>query len=277
MEAALGAGAAAAGLSRARPAAAAAPPPAPRAAFPGARPPLGSAGPAKKKVLFVFGGWPGHEPEKCRDLFVPWMKSVGWDVTVSDKLEPYADLKLMSSLDLIVQIWTQGTIKGEEFKGLSTAVKNGTGIAGWHGGLGDAFRMQSEYHFMIGGLWSSHPGGIIDYSVQIVDHEDPITAGIDDFKLRSEQYYMVVDPNNKVLATTSFSGDHAPWIEGAVMPVVWKKVYGKGRVFYTSFGHTANVFDTREAFEIAKRGILWASESKYAKTPNLISPVYPAR
>jgi hypothetical protein len=269
--ASLAAGALAALPRAARGAAASPSPP----ALPGARPPLGSAGPAKKKVLFVYGGWPGHEPEKCRDLWVPWMKGLGWDVTVSDKLDPYADQAFMKSIDLVVQIWTQGTIANDQWKGLQAAIKNGTGIAGWHGGLGDAFRMTSEYNFMIGGMWTAHPGGIIDYGVQIVDHEDPLTAGIEDFKLRTEQYYMMVDPNNKVLATTSFSADHAPWVDGAVMPVVWKKVYGKGRVFYSSLGHTRNVFDVKEVFEITSRGLLWASESKYARTPNLVTPVYP--
>ena len=56
--------------------------------------------------------------------------------------------------------------------------------------------------------------------------------GITDFDYPSEQYYMHVDPANEVLATTTFSGEHAPWIEGVVMPVVWKRRYGEGRVFY---------------------------------------------
>jgi type 1 glutamine amidotransferase len=230
------------------------------------------------RALFVYGGWPGHQPDKCRDLFVPWLKKNGFQVTVSDSLDAYTDEKLMGTLDLIVQIWTMGTIKGEQLKGLLRAVnKRGVGLAGWHGGLGDAFRQETEYEFMVGGNWVSHPGGVIPYRVNIVDHEDPITAGLTDFDLRTEQYYMHVDPNNKVLATTKFSGEHAYWIEDATMPVAWKRVYGHGRVFYTSMGHTADVFDTPPALTIAQRGILWASRSRYEATPNLISPVYPSR
>jgi len=231
----------------------------------------------KKKALFVWGGWKGHDPDLCRDIFVPWLREVGFDVTVSDTLDSYVDEALMQSLDLIVQIWTMGKITGEQSKGLLTAVKNGVGIAGWHGGLGDAFRENTEYQFMVGGQWVAHPGGVIDYTVNIIDHKDPITAGMQDFKMHSEQYYMHVDPANKVLATTTFSGEHAPWIAGCVMPVVWKKMYGKGRVFYTSLGHQAVDFNVPEALEITKRGILWASESKYAETPNLIAPVYPQK
>lgn len=238
---------------------------------------LASADPAERKVLFVYGGWPGHEPVKCRDLFVPWMRSQGWDVTVSDSQDVYADKSLMGSVDLVVQTWTMGTIGKENLAGLLEAVKGGVGLAGWHGGLGDAYRQETEYQFMVGGQWVAHPGNVIDYTVEITDKDDPITAGLSSFKMHSEQYYMHVDPNNRVLATTAFSEAHAPWIDGATMPVVWKKVYGKGRVFYTSLGHVASDFDVPEARTILKRGILWASESRHAETPDLVSPVYPGK
>ncbi len=216
-----------------------------------------------KKVLFVYGGWEGHDPEPCRDLFVPWMRSEGADVTVSDNLDIYLDEPLMESLDLVVQIWTMGQITKEQEKGLLTIIKNGAGLAGWHGGIGDSFRNNVEYQFMVGGQWVSHPGGVIDYSVKIIDHADPVTRGLNDFAMHSEQYYMHVDPNMKVMATTKFSGEHAPWIDGCTMPVVWKKVYGKGRVFYSSLGHVIADFDVHEVLEIQKRGIRWAAESKY--------------
>ena len=233
--------------------------------------------PEKKKALFVYGGWKGHEPEKCRDVFVPFLRENGFEVTVSDTQAPYADAALMGSLDLVVQIWTMGTIEKEPLKGLLAAVKNGCGMAGWHGGMGDAYRQETEYRYMVGGDWVAHPGGIIDYTVQITDHEDPIMAGLSDFKIKSEQYLMHVNPNNKVLATTTFDASQDFWIDGYTMPVAWKKVYGKGRIFYTSLGHTANVFDIPEAITIARRGMLWASESRYEPTPNLVSPVYPRR
>jgi type 1 glutamine amidotransferase len=237
----------------------------------------GSAGPSEKKVLFVYGGWPGHEPEPCRDLFVPWMKSLGWDVTVSDNQDVYADKELMGSLDLVVQVWTMGTIGKENLAGLLGAVRGGVGIAGWHGGLGDAYRQETEFQFMVGGQWVAHPGNVIDYTVEITDKNDPITAGLSDFKMHSEQYYMHVDPNNTVLATTTFSGEHAPWIDRATIPIAWKKAYGKGRVFYTSLGHVAKDFEVPEALTIMQRGILWASESRHVETPDLVAPVYPGK
>ena len=230
-----------------------------------------------KKVLLVFGGWEGHEPEHCKDIFVPWMESEGADVTVSDNLDIYTEKELMESLDLVVQLWTMGEIAKEQEDGLLEAIRGGVGIAGWHGGLGDSFRDNVAYQFMVGGQWVAHPGGVIDYEVNITDHKDNVTKGLKDFKMHSEQYYLHVDPNMKVLATTTFTGEHAEWIDGTVVPVVWKKVYGKGRVFYSSLGHVAADFNVPEALEIQKRGIRWASKSKYKPIPKWVQPVYPGK
>jgi len=212
-----------------------------------------------KKALMVWGGWPGHEPKQCVDIFAPFLEGQGYDVEVYDTLDAYLDEAKMRALDLIVPVWTQGTITREQETGLLEAVKSGVGIAGWHGGMGDSFRDNVNYQFMVGGQWVAHPGGIIDYEVNIIDHEDPITRGLDDFRMHSEQYLMHVDPSNEVLATTTFGGEYCPWIEGTVMPVVWKRMWGMGRVFYTSLGHVAEDFDVPEAREIVERGMLWAS------------------
>jgi type 1 glutamine amidotransferase len=224
----------------------------------------------------VYGGWEGHEPAKNKDFWVPRLEAEGFEVVVSANHEPYADATLMAGIDLIVQSWTMGTIERAPLAGLLGAVKNGAGFAGWHGGTADAFRNESEFHFMVGGQWVAHPGGQVDYKVTIVDGEDDVTKGLRDFSIKTEQYYMLVDPNNKVLATTLFSGEHDASIKGATMPVVWKRQYGKGRVFYSALGHTPALFDVREVFEITRRGLLWAGESKYSGTPSLVRPIYTA-
>lgn len=228
-----------------------------------------------RKVLFLYGGWDGHEPEKFRDYLLPWMKEEGASVQTSDNLDPYLDESLMSSVDLIVQIFTMSQITPEQEKGLLKAIKNGVGFAGWHGGMCDAFRNNPEYQFMTGGQWVAHPGGVIDYGVTMVDHEDNVTSGLKAFKMKSEQYYMHVDPNVKVLATTTFNSDHAFWIDGCTIPVAWKKTYGNGRVFYTSLGHNLDHITTvPEAITMLKRGVLWASDSKYGENEPLIKAVY---
>ena len=203
-----------------------------------------------KSALLVWGGWDGHEPKQCVDIVAPYLKEQGYEVEISDTLDAYLDEAKMKSFSLIVPAWTMGTITGEQERGLREAVKSGVGIAGWHGGMGDSFRNNTEYQFMVGGQFVVHPGGIITYEVNIINHHDPITAGIPDFKITSEQYYMHVDPSNEVLATTTLSGDYMPWIEGCILPVVWKRMWGRGRVFYTSLGHVAKDFEVPEVLEI---------------------------
>ena len=216
-----------------------------------------------KKVLFVYGGWDGHQPKETMEVLKPWLESQGAIVELRNNLDAYADKELMATIDLVIQTWTMGSITGEQERGLTEAVRNGVGIAGWHGGLGDSFRNNTDYQFMIGGQWVAHPGGKVDYDVDIADKKDPVMKGLKTFHMKSEQYYMHVDPSVKVLATTTFSGEgDTPWIKGVVMPVVWKKYYGKGRVFYSSLCHDASDFEVPEALEIMKRGIEWAALSK---------------
>ncbi len=214
---------------------------------------------AKKKALFVWGGWEGHQPKQCVDIFAPWLEKQGFDVEVSSTLDSYLDAAKMRSLSLIVQAVTMGQITPQQERGLLDAVRGGVGLAGWHGGLADSFRSNPEYEFMVGGSWAAHPGGILDYEVNITRRDDPITKGLSDFRMRSEQYYMLVDPGVEVIATTTFSGQADAPTKGVVMPVVWKKLYGKGRVFNTTLGHVAADFDVPQAREIVQRGMLWAA------------------
>ena len=172
----------------------------------------------------------------------------------------YTDKTYLQSLDLIVPVWTMSDIAKEQEQGLLDAVRSGVGLAGWHGGMADSFRNSVDYQFMVGGQWVAHPGDIIAYEVNLVS-DDPIVAGLADFQMESEQYYMHVDPSNEVLATTTFSGEHGdvPWIKGTVMPVVWKRRWGAAKVFYSSLGHVRKDFDVPEVRDIMLRGMLWAA------------------
>jgi len=231
--------------------------------------------PPKKKALFVWGGWEGHQPKQCVDIFAPWLEKQGFDVEISNTVDSYLDTAKMRSVALIVQAITMGQITPQQEKGLLDAVRGGAGLAGWHGGLADSFRSNPEYQFMVGGSWAAHPGGIVDYEVNITRRDDPIARGLSDFRMHSEQYYMLVDPGVEVIATTTFSGQAEASTKGVVMPVVWKKLYGKGRVFNTTLGHVAADFDVPQAREIVERGMLWAA--RVPGTGNDPKPTNPYR
>jgi len=209
-----------------------------------------------KKALIVRGGWQGHEPEQVARILAGALRENGFEVRIADTLDALRDEEGLRALDLIVPVWTMGTIEVDQLRPLLAAVKGGVGIAGVHGGMADAFRQETEYQYMVGGQWVAHPGeNGVEYEVHIEDVPSPITDGLSDFRVCTEHYYMHVDPGNRVLATTRF-GD-------VVMPVVWTKMYGKGRVFYCSLGHVAQVFDQApQILTMVTRGMLWAAEGK---------------
>ncbi|MDR1145877.1 MAG: ThuA domain-containing protein [Verrucomicrobiales bacterium] len=214
-----------------------------------------------KKALIVYGGWTGHEPVETAELLANLLTKEGLHVDRSDKLEVFEDADRLKTYDLIVPNWTMGALAGQQEGNLCAAVKAGTGIGGFHGGCGDAFRNNTEYQFMIGGQFVAHPDGHKDYTINLLAQTgDPLIAGLDDFQVHSEQYYMHIDPSNNVLATTTFHSTSAPWVNGTVIPVAWKRTYGAGRVFYQSFGHNAKeLAGSREALELTRRGLLWAT------------------
>lgn len=211
-----------------------------------------------RKALIVCGGWPGHEPEQCAQVVRDMLLRHDFEVQVENQTAAFAAADL-DRLDLILPIVTRSTISKPECDKLTAAVRAGVGLAGFHGGMCDAFRDAVEYQFMTGGQWVAHPGNIIDFRVDIAKPDDPVMAGLSAFDYRSEQYYMHVDPSNEVLATTTFSGEHAPWINGVVMPVVWKRKHGAGRVFYSALGHVAAEFQVAQMRTLFERGMLWAA------------------
>jgi len=213
-----------------------------------------------REALIVWGGWSGHEPERCGAIVRDMLEQEGFKARIENTTEAFADPRI-AAMSLVVPIVTASKIKKHQLENLCKAVRGGVGLAGFHGGMCDAFREATEYQFMCGGQWVAHPGDIIDYRVNVLRRDDPVMQDIDDFDYRSEQYYMHVDPSNEVLATTTFSGVHAAWIAGVVMPVVWKRRHGQGRVFYSSLGHVAAEFEVPQMRTILRRGMAWAARS----------------
>ncbi len=216
-----------------------------------------------KKALIVWGGWDGHQPEQVAGIFARVLKQDGFEVEVSATLDAFKDAPKLLGLDLIVPVWTMGKITKEQADPVFAAVRSGVGIAGCHGGMCDSFREQTEWQFMTGGQWVAHPGNDgTTYRVRVVRGSHPIVEGVADFDVCSEQYYMHVDPANRVLATTEFpvaAGPHSP--NGRFdMPVIWTRFYGQGRVFYNSLGHQANVVESEPCLTLMRRGFLWAAK-----------------
>jgi type 1 glutamine amidotransferase len=215
-----------------------------------------------KRAFIVWGGWDGHQPKEVGELFDKVLKEEGFETELSASLDPFADQDRMKSFDLIVPVWTCGQLKPEQSQGVSKAVQSGVGMAGCHGGMGDAFRNDCEWQFMTGGQFVALPGNDgTKYTVKITK-KHPITEGIKDFQVSSEQYYMHVDPALNVLATTKpvAKGPHTP--NGDLeMPVVWTKMWGEGKVFYNSLGHQADIVKSEPCLTLMRRGFNWAART----------------
>ena len=227
-----------------------------------------------KKALIFQGGWDGHEPQLTSKRFARLLEKNGYECTITDTLDTLGDLDYLMGLDLIVACWTMDRINHDYVVNIAKAVGAGVGLAGCHGGMCDAFREDTEWQFMTGGQWVSHPGGDgVEYTVNICHGSSPITEGLSDFPVSSEHYYLHIDPAIEVLATTRFPSVSYYHISNKPvdMPVAWTKFWGNGRVFYTSLGHHDDVFDKSPNAEILmERGMLWAGEGKqYAIDHNL--------
>jgi type 1 glutamine amidotransferase len=217
------------------------------------------------KALITWGGWDGHEPDKVAAICAGIVRDAGGEAEVTDSLDAFDDADALRRYDLIVPVWTMSTLTRDRAVNVSEAVARGTGLAGCHGGMCDAFRDNVLWQFMTGANWVAHPGGDgVRYIVRITDPDDPLVSGIDDFEVATEQYYLHVDPANRVLATTQFPT--VTWYHSAngpvEMPVVWTRAWGQGRVYYNALGHKAGVVSSGPPYELLRRGLIWAGQGK---------------
>ncbi|PWD51251.1 hypothetical protein C8046_11890 [Serinibacter arcticus] len=217
----------------------------------------------RRSALVVRGGWEGHDPVPTTDLFIPRLEELGFDVTVEDALEVYADEDTMDRTDLVVQAWTNGEILADELAGLRRAVEAGTGLAGWHGGLLDSFRGATDFHHLVGGQFVAHPGDLIDHEIRVVPDraEHPVLEGLEPtLALRSEQYWVQTDAADDVLVETTHAvREGQPWSEPVTVPVVWTRQWGAGRVFACTVGHSVETLADPWVFRVIEQGMVWAA------------------
>ncbi|WP_436535834.1 ThuA domain-containing protein [Actinoplanes sp. HUAS TT8] len=231
------------------------------------------------KVLIVRGGWDGHRPVEATEMFRPFLAANGFEIEVSESTTVYGQASVMAEVDLIVQCVTMSQIAPEEVAGLRAAVAAGTGFAGWHGGIADSFRASSDYLQLVGGQFATHPskepgacGGdetdnFLRHRVELtaLGREHPITAGLDDFELTTEQYWVLTDDLNDVLATTTHPVQPwHPWHRPIVSPAVWTRQWGRGRIVVTTPGHSLDVLGNPNVRTVIERGMLWASRTASA-------------
>jgi type 1 glutamine amidotransferase len=227
-----------------------------------------------RSALVVRGGWEGHSPVEATDRFLPFLEESGFAVRVEDSPEVYTDSDAMAAVDLVVQCYTMGTASNEAVTGLRTAIAAGTGFGGWHGGIADSFRNTSDYLQLVGGQFVDHPARIpghrtgdpsdnyVRYTVDILPEaaDHPIVAGLEDFELETEQYWVLADDYNDVLATTTLAArPEDPWHRPVTAPAIWTRSWGAGRIFVATPGHSLDIVDHPTVRTVIERGLLWAA------------------
>lgn len=201
-----------------------------------------------KNALIIYGGWEGHEPYETTLIAKEILEEINFNVDVSNSLDDFFKVK-NNNYDLIIINVSLNNITKEHSYVLSELVKSGVGLVSWHGGLGDCSRNDKLYQYILGGQFIYHPAPL-EYKVNIIDD----FLNIEDFTIVSERYYCQVDPSVKVRAVTKFVENNAE----VIMPIVWTKNHGRGRVFYSSLGHNSKDFNDNVK-SILKRGFVWVS------------------
>ncbi len=211
---------------------------------------------SKKTALIISGGWEGHHPLECGQLFQEALTAAGLEVRHETSLEILEDQTLLDSLDLICPNWTMGKLTETQSKNLRESVQAGTGLGGFHGGMGDAFRGDTEYEWMVGGHFVGHPH-VGEYTLRRTEVPHAITAEFPhELVYHSEQYYLLTDPANEVLIDSTYVYEG----RSCSMPIVWTKSWGAGRVFYSSLGHQPSEFSDFPAVKaMTVCGLLWAA------------------
>ena len=230
-----------------------------------------------RNALIVRGGWDGHRPVEATEVFLPFLSASGYNVRVEESPEVYADGATMAATDLIVQCVTMSEIAHEPVRGLRAAVESGTGFTGWHGGIADSFRASSDYLQLVGGQFATHPSrhpdllvenspenNYLRYTVEMTElgRQHPITEGIEDFELTTEQYWVLHDDLNDVLATTTHpTQPWHPWHRPIVSPAIWTRLWGRGRIVVTTPGHSPDILEHPSVRKVIERGMLWATRT----------------
>ncbi|WP_320774334.1 ThuA domain-containing protein [Streptomyces sp. CRN 30] len=215
-----------------------------------------------RKALVVRGGWEGHDPVGCTELFLPDLEDAGFDVTVREDLAVYEEADLLAATDLVVHSWSAGELTAAQEAGLVSAVEAGTGFAGWHGGVVATNVANARYLRMVGGRFLWHPEGFQEFTVRIAaapDRDGEITQGIADYGVVTEHYWVLTDALNTVLATSVLACDGDQWEEPVEFPVVWTRRWGAGRVFVCTLGHRVADLRVPQTATIVRRGLRWAA------------------
>jgi len=203
--------------------------------------------PKRAEVLFLGNEGKHHDSGK----YAPWLAislfKSGINLTYTTDLN---DLNTdnLSKYDGLVIYANHDTISASQESALKNFVENGKGLIPLHSAAG-CFKNSEWYTVAIGGQFLSHGNG--SFSSKIVNASHPVTKGLSEFETTDETYvHQKINPNMTVLMERVDGSKHEPY--------TWIRQQGKGRVFYTAYGHDDTTWKKSEFLKLVGNGILWA-------------------
>lgn len=223
-----------------------------------AAPPEKPSPPAKTRVLIVANVDPWHDGKKTAPVVQAMLeKDSRIDATIVEDPEFLASPLLAEYDVILLEFYNSEPLRHQAAaeKNLSRAIEQGKGLVVLHFSCG-AFATWPGYAALAGRIWDRKnfhdPRG--PFNVKIVDHEHPITRGMEDFQADDELYVCLAgDKKMDVLATARSK------VTGKEYPMALVMSYGKGRVFNTPLGHDGRAVSMPGATRLLQRGVLWAA------------------
>ncbi|MDN5202239.1 ThuA domain-containing protein [Fulvivirgaceae bacterium BMA10] len=189
--------------------------------------------------------------------------------------EDYSVLtRSLEKFDVILMNNIPPKLTEEEMLGLTKAIEEGKPFLGIHA-ISATYKMdqpQKKLIFdIIGAEFIRHPP-IHEFKVNITQPDTDITMNLPDFDIYDEMYFFKsIKPDINILMTSTYEGDDVSgqdWEnnfgKSKSTPVTWTRKYGKGKVFYTSLGHSIGAVTNRYFQQVILNGLLWltAQEEK---------------
>ncbi len=205
-------------------------------------------GPRRLELFFLGHASKHHDSEQLADILRQEYTTEGINITYSVDPEDLTREDLQRYDGLIVYA-NHDSITPAQEKGLLNFVKSGKGFIPLHS-ASFCFRNSPEVVALIGGQFKSHGGEA--FSAEIVKPDHPAMKDVVPFETEWDETYVhdhIADDITVLMERVE--GSHRE-------PYTWVKEYGKGRVFYTAFGHDERTFRNPGFLQLVKSGIRWA-------------------
>ncbi len=200
------------------------------------------------KVLFL-GDNGHHTPSERAAELIPAMADRGISITYTDRVEDL-NRETLGRYDALIIYANIDKIDPEHAQALIDYVESGGGFVPLHCASW-CFQNSPEYIALVGGQFARHGTG--DFVADIVDREHPVTERMLEFSTWDETYVhgKLGEDRHVLMERRDDEGDE---------PYTWTRTQGKGRVFYTAYGHDTRTFTHPGFLELVERGIRWSAD-----------------